>query len=525
LAQEILTHNAKVEQQEKEAAIAAAAAATVAEGEDSDTAEPAQVVAGVSSLQAKVPLKGIAVGDPCTDNTAQADSMDDLWYGHKYGLVDDDVYEVLWNQCKVRAPNLLARHGGIHMVIATLNAQLKEIAWDEDNDEGNDGTDDKVINGQKGGGSRRQKALELFQELMDYDNNRQTYQNSRILQQQQDRDDVTGADDDDHTDDDADDRIPDDDTCKLAYRKFLMSSSKGLSQSWRDMYIDDYSFFAPIDNSEEEYMAAFMTSESVQKALHVQQSPTKTWPSASQGFHYAKEYDACNWGGDIIIPKSMIDIYREIAPLLDRTWVYNGDTDPCVSYEGTRTAVKRVGFNELDGGGYRPWFYNQTATTVEVLMEKPPLFGPNLLLQNMGSQYAGHVVNYEQGLAFVTIHGSGHMVPQFRPQAALHFLEMFLNSKGDKPKDPQGGAALLAPLIPTNSTLTGMSNDQFSEFLDAWTQLAKTEAYVNTEKKTPLMKKSKASQDEHPNKASEVTALQRTYPEEDSSLTSVYLRG
>jgi serine carboxypeptidase-like clade I len=204
-----------------------------------------------------------------------------------------------------------------------------------------------------------------------------------------------------------------------------MSSSKGLSQSWRDMYIDDYSFFAPIDNSEEEYMAAFMTSDAVQKALHVQQSPSKTWPYASQGFHYAKEYDACNWGNDVIIPKSMIDINREIVPLLDPTWVDNGDTDPCVSYEGTRTAVKRVGLKELDGGGYGSWFYNQTASTVEVLVEKPPLFGPNLLLQNMGLQFAGHVVNYEEGLAFVTIHGSGHMVPQFRPQAALHFWKCF----------------------------------------------------------------------------------------------------
>jgi serine carboxypeptidase-like clade I len=28
----------------------------------------------------EINLKGIAVGDPCTDNTAQADSMDSLWY-------------------------------------------------------------------------------------------------------------------------------------------------------------------------------------------------------------------------------------------------------------------------------------------------------------------------------------------------------------------------------------------------------------------------------------------------------------
>lgn len=30
-----------------------------------------------------------------------------------------------------------------------------------------------------------------------------------------------------------------------------------------------------------------------------------------------------------------------------------GDSDPCVSYEGTREAIKQIGFQEIDGGGYR----------------------------------------------------------------------------------------------------------------------------------------------------------------------------
>ena len=135
-----------------------------------------------------------------------------------------------------------------------------------------------------------------------------------------------------------------------------------------------------------------------------------------------------------------------------------------------------MGLDELDGGSYRPWFYNHTATTIEVLQEKPPLFGPNLLLQNLGAQFGGHVVNYKEGLSFVTIHGSGHMVPQFRPQAALHFLQMFL-------AEEQAGGALLAPLLPTNDTLTAMSNDDFNEALDDWTELATTSDYVDMPKK------------------------------------------
>ena len=61
--------------------------------------------------------------------------------------------------------------------------------------------------------------------------------------------------------------------------------------------------------------------------------------------------------------------------------------------------------DELDGGGYRPWFYNQTKTTMEVVAAKSTLFGPNLVLQDVGSQMGGHVVNYEDGLSFVTFHG------------------------------------------------------------------------------------------------------------------------
>ena len=51
--------------------------------------------------------------------------MDSLWYGHKYGMVDDEVFDVLWNQCDVRLPNMLAR--GVHRTMHQLNDELKAI--------------------------------------------------------------------------------------------------------------------------------------------------------------------------------------------------------------------------------------------------------------------------------------------------------------------------------------------------------------------------------------------------------------
>jgi serine carboxypeptidase-like clade I len=348
-----------------------------------------------------IPLKGLAVGDPCTDNTAQKDSMDALWYGHKYGLVDDAVFDLLWNQCQVRLPSY------------RMNRGRYRAKQDQDN--------------------------HLSVSVEEWMKSHWTSQTTT-----------------------------DSPECDLALKKFLLSSSRALSQSWRNMYIDDYSLFAPVTNVEDEAMQRYMDRPDVRRALHVTETPIQTWPYPDAGFDYTKEFDACNEDADSTTDLSMIDFYRKLAPQLPGgIWIYNGDTDPCVSYEGTRTAVKRIGFAEVDGGGYRPWFYNHTATTMTVLQEKAVMFGPDLLLQDTGVQFGGEVVNYEYGLSFLTVHGSGHMVPQFRPQAALHMLYKLLAGQA------------LSPLMPSNATLTSLSDDDFMEALDQWTLLAKSAPYVS----------------------------------------------
>lgn len=154
----------------------------------------------------------------------------------------------------------------------------------------------------------------------------------------------------------------------------------------------------------------YLSRPDVRLALNVEEAPVASWPYDPKfGFDYTKEYDACN-GRATADALSMIDFYRDIVPRLRMTLIYNGDTDPCVSYEGTRIAVKRIGIPELDGGSYRPWFFNQTGVALEVLAIKAPLYGPGLLVQDMGAQFGGEVTSYEESLSFVTFHGSGHMV-------------------------------------------------------------------------------------------------------------------
>ena len=87
----------------------------------------------------------------------------------------------------------------------------------------------------------------------------------------------------------------------------------------------------------------------------------------------------------------------------------------------------------------------------------------------MGPQFGGEVVNYENGLAFVTVHGSGHMVPQFRPEAALHMLDKLVHFQD------------LSPLLPSNATLAVMKREEFRTVLDEWTESAMSPPYVTSQ--------------------------------------------
>lgn len=266
----------------------------------------------------------------------------------------------------------------------------------------------------------------------------------------------------------------------------MLSSSNGLQQKWHDLYIDDYSLFAPITDKADIQLTELLNLPEMRKALHVENAPIEKWERHPVGFRYTKEYYACNWLDPDMIRygnTTMVDIYQEIIPLLDRTWIYNGDTDPCLSYEGTREAVKSILIDELDGGSYRPWFYNQSATSIEFLAEKSIKYGPNLVAQQLETaQFGGEVIDYELGLKFVTFHGSGHMVPEFRPQAALHFLTKFVhgNNRSISYHDEVDATDyLLSPLLLPNKTLAELNDADFDAYMNQWTELAMSAPYTN----------------------------------------------
>ena len=115
------------------------------------------------------------------------------------------------------------------------------------------------------------------------------------------------------------------------------------------------------------------------------------------------------------------------------------------------------------------------------------------------AQFGGEITSYEQGLSFVTFHGSGHMVPQFRPQASLHFLSQFILSSSSSPSSSSSSSSTtskvgeeLSPLLPTNATLVELSEDDFETAMDDWTETAKAMAGSITTSTTTSKSKGKS---------------------------------
>jgi len=348
----------------------------------------------------KINLVGINTADPCTSNKEQRDSMDMLWYGHKYGFVPDKDFKLLWNECELRYPMTRMTSGRWGKKFAKLEAKVS-----------------------KKSGNLKKK-------------------------------------------------------CKVAHAKFLFSTSKAFSQDWRLAYINDLSLFGPSavvegapEGSLDYYTNKWMNRADVKKALHVDETRSGkkySWPGPNDKWSYESDYDACNDNAGPNVP-SMKDFYKKLAKKLNRILVLNGDTDPCVSYEGTRKAIENVGIPLVRGGSQRPYFFDATATDISVLAQKPLLFGPSLAAQPAGPQMGGHVTTYEDNLTFATVHGSGHMIPQFRPRVSLHVFQKFIAGEP------------LSPLLPSDEELEKFDDDDDDgenngALIDKWTTEA--ESYV-----------------------------------------------
>eukprot|EP01065_Artemidia_motanka_P037852 TRINITY_DN46758_c0_g1_i1.p2 TRINITY_DN46758_c0_g1~~TRINITY_DN46758_c0_g1_i1.p2 ORF type:complete len:493 (+),score=153.40 TRINITY_DN46758_c0_g1_i1:76-1554(+) len=131
----------------------------------------------------------------------------------------------------------------------------------------------------------------------------------------------------------------------------------------------------------------------VKKALHV--AADAQWFSGDNGagFNYK------------LTEKNLMPFYKEIALNTSlRVLVYNGDTDPGINSLVTQNWTRSLGLKEK-AGGWRPW-------TID------------------GKQFmGGYVTEYEGDFTYLTIRGSGHMVPEYKPRPAFSFISNWLAGK------------------------------------------------------------------------------------------------
>jgi len=104
---------------------------------------------------------------------------------------------------------------------------------------------------------------------------------------------------------------------------------------------------------------------------------------------------------------NLLPFYEHVIKHTDlRVLVYNGDSDPAINSFVTQDLYfdyfKSVDITQKQP--WRPWTLNGK--------------------QRMG----GYVTQFEGDFTFLTIRGSGHMVPEYKPEATLTFLKAFLKN-------------------------------------------------------------------------------------------------
>lgn len=147
-------------------------------------------------------------------------------------------------------------------------------------------------------------------------------------------------------------------------------------------------------------MSEWLNRKDVRAALNIQ--PENRFNSADNGV-------GMNY---TLSEKNVLPIYENARTNTSlRVLVYNGDTDPGINSMVTQDMYfnyfDSIGVEELEK--WRPWTLDGK--------------------QRMG----GYVVKYPGDWNYLTIRGSGHMVPEYKPAATLAFLKAFLKGSAYPP--------------------------------------------------------------------------------------------
>ena len=141
------------------------------------------------------------------------------------------------------------------------------------------------------------------------------------------------------------------------------------------------------------YIEDYLLIPEVQKALHVKKNEFELC-----NMTIYKNYNMSDEGG-----------YEAIKTLIEnkiKILVYSGDTDLVVPFTGNLLWIKSLNLEIKEK--WKSW-----------------------KLDDESDYVAGYKVVYN-GLTFVTVRGTGHMVPQWKPKEALQIFKEFINEKSQQ---------------------------------------------------------------------------------------------
>ncbi|XP_062403059.1 lysosomal protective protein-like [Sardina pilchardus] len=133
-------------------------------------------------------------------------------------------------------------------------------------------------------------------------------------------------------------------------------------------------------------MYEWLNNPNVRAALHIPSS-VQSWElcSGTVGSLYQRTYKDMTWFYQVLLQQDL------------QLLVYNGDVDMACNFLGGKWFVESL--NQQVVSQYQPWYYQD--------------------------QIAGYFQQYQK-ITFMTVKGSGHMVPQYKPGPALQMLKNYL---------------------------------------------------------------------------------------------------
>ncbi|KAF6145834.1 hypothetical protein GIB67_028829 [Kingdonia uniflora] len=174
----------------------------------------------------------------------------------------------------------------------------------------------------------------------------------------------------------------------LAVRKRMFGRAWPLRAPVRDGNVPTWPQLLNSDSvpcTNDEVATAWLNNVAVRKALHAKQQ-NLTWELCTDNIVY--DHDS----------GSMIKYHKNLTSRGYKALIFSGDHDMCVPFTGTQAWTRSLGYKIVDE--WRPWIYDE--------------------------QVAGYLQGYENNLIFLTVKGSGHTVPEYKPREALAFYTRWL---------------------------------------------------------------------------------------------------